>query len=117
MVTNIAEMIPAAPWVRWPKVLELLGDALNYPKLADLIDMNIAAQAAQTTWQEEEPQNQPMLKGQVGRAGNRGTTRRPSAGKKPGAPPLPPSQPGMGPGPGPAPAGMQAPGPGQLGLP
>ena len=66
LVTQTAEMIPAAPWVRWPKVFEMLGDALNFPKLADLVDMKIAAQVAKTRWDEERAANQPMLQGHVG---------------------------------------------------
>ena len=85
LVTQTAELIPAAPWIKWPKVFEMLGDALNFPKLSELIDMSVAAQAAQAQWGEDQPKNQPMFQGQVGGAGNRGSARRPSAGQTPQA--------------------------------
>jgi hypothetical protein len=105
LVTQTAEMIPGTPWIKWPKVFELLGDALNFPKLSEMVDMGVAAQAAQAQWGDDQPQNQPMMKGQVGSAGNRGSAKRPTAGKTPQA---------RAPQPGPPQAGP--PDPAQLGL-
>lgn len=116
LVTNIAGMIPEAPWVRWPKVLELLGDALNYPKLSEMIDMKVAAEAAQATWGNDNPEGQPRMRSHVGQAGNTGGTKRtPGQGRNAPQPPQNQPQPAAGMNMS-APAGMQAPGPSALGL-
>jgi len=108
LVTSTAQIIPQAPWIKWPKVFEMLGDALNFPRLADMVDMRVAAQAAQATWGEDQGEEARMGK-HVGQAGNT-TAKRPTPGATPQA-----RAPQPGP-PQPAPGGAGPPDPASLGI-
>lgn len=46
LVSQVGQLVPVMPWVRWEELLDKLGDALNVPDLGDLIDVDLAAQAA-----------------------------------------------------------------------
>ncbi len=72
MVTSMAPMIPQMPWVNWREVMKKLGNALNFPELEDVIDLQVAAKFAG----QEMPQDkgQPRLgkdAGAVGISGQR----------------------------------------------
>ena len=81
LITNLAPMIPQAPYVNWPQVLTMLGDAMNVPNLDQLVDIDFAMTLGgmQVLTPQGSGQADPMLSGQVGQAGNRGPSQRPTA--------------------------------------
>lgn len=46
LVLQVGQAIPMMPYVRWDELLEKMGDALNVPDLADLIDLQAASAMA-----------------------------------------------------------------------
>lgn len=46
LVTQIAQLIPTMPWVRWGDLLDQMGDAYNVPRMGELIDFQMASMAA-----------------------------------------------------------------------
>ena len=46
VATQIAPLIPQLPYVRWKKLLDLIGDTINVPDLSEMVDFNAAAQVA-----------------------------------------------------------------------
>lgn len=55
MIAEASQMIPAAPFIKWPLVFEHLGDALNWPDLGSLIDMQMLQQFLEQQGQQEGP--------------------------------------------------------------
>lgn len=47
LVTQIAQMVPTMPWVKWGDLLDQLGDAYNVPRMGELIDLQMASLMAQ----------------------------------------------------------------------
>jgi len=47
LVGNLAPLIPQAPYVDWPKLIDYLGHSLNMPELGSLVDMQAATQMGQ----------------------------------------------------------------------
>lgn len=47
LIGNLSPLIPQAPYVDWPKLIDYLGQSLNMPELGNIIDMQGAAQAGQ----------------------------------------------------------------------
>ena len=64
-------MIPQMPYLNWKEIYSRLGDALNQPDLATLVDVDMAMAMAQM--QDAQPegqrQQQPRLGQDVGTAG------------------------------------------------
>lgn len=46
VATQIAPLIPQTPYVRWKKLLDLIGDTINVSDLSEMIDFNAASQFA-----------------------------------------------------------------------
>ena len=42
VATQIAPLIPQLPYVRWKKLLDLIGDTINVPDLSEMVDFNAA---------------------------------------------------------------------------
>jgi hypothetical protein len=85
MVMQMAPMIPRMPWVKWREVFKKLGDALNFPELQEVVDMQIAAQVAGQ--QDQGESAQPRLArdaGKVGAYGQRATGGAASEGRSQG---------------------------------
>lgn len=80
LVTQVAQMVPTMPWVRWEELLDKLGDSLNVPDLGDLIDLDMAAQAV----------------GMMGAQPQQGPTGPSPMGPKPAKQPAPGGQPAGG---------------------
>jgi hypothetical protein len=75
LVTQMAPMIPQMPWVDWRKVLKHLGNALNFPELQDVVNMQVAAAFMGV----EQPQEaEPRLGRDAGKVGAYG--QRPLSG-------------------------------------
>ena len=85
LITNLAPMIPQAPYINWPEMFTMLGDAMNLPNLEQLVDTDLAMTLAgmQILTPQGSGQADPMLAGQVGRAGNQGPSQRPTARMRP----------------------------------
>tara|TARA_R100000458_G_scaffold52515_1_gene54074 strand:+ start:1155 stop:2999 length:1845 start_codon:yes stop_codon:yes gene_type:complete len=81
LITNISPMIPQAPYINWAELFTMLGDAMNVPKLEQLIDVDFAMELGgmQVVMPSGSGQADPMLAGQVGKAGNQGPLTRPTA--------------------------------------
>lgn len=45
ITTSVAQGMMTMPFIRWREILSIVGDALNVPHLADMIDQNAIAQA------------------------------------------------------------------------
>jgi hypothetical protein len=47
ITTSVAQGMMAMPFIKWREILSVVGDALNMPHLADMIDQNAMMQMAQ----------------------------------------------------------------------
>lgn len=56
ITTSVAQGMVAMPFVKWREILSVVGDALNVPHLADLIDQNAIAQMQQAQAAAQMPQ-------------------------------------------------------------
>lgn len=68
LVAQLAEVIPITPWIEWPRLLDILGEMLNFPMLGDLVNAQMAAEMMGAQVQQQEPLK-PRMGGQVGKAG------------------------------------------------
>lgn len=69
ITTNVAQGMMAMPFIRWREMLSVIGDALNVPHLADMIDQNAMAQmqqAAQQAQQAQQIQSAPQRTNAMG---------------------------------------------------
>jgi hypothetical protein len=60
ITTSVAQGMMAMPFIKWNEILSVVGDALNMPNLADMIDQNAMAQQAQ---QAQQPPSAPPGRG------------------------------------------------------
>ncbi len=63
ITTSVAQGMMAMPFIKWREILSVVGDALNMPHLADMIDQNAMAQAMQP---QQAPQGASMPRAQGG---------------------------------------------------
>ena len=63
ITTSVAQGMMSMPFIRWREILSVVGDALNMPHLADMIDQNAMMQAMQP---QQAPQGVSMPRGQQG---------------------------------------------------
>lgn len=63
ITTSVAQGMMSMPFIRWREILSVVGDALNMPHLADMIDQNAMAQAMQP---QQGPQGASMPRAQGG---------------------------------------------------
>ena len=63
ITTSVAQGMMSMPFIRWREILSVVGDALNMPHLADMIDQNAMAQAMQP---QQAPQGASMPRAQGG---------------------------------------------------
>ena len=83
VVTDIAPLIPQMPWVNWKRVFSTLGDAMNFPELEQVIDVDMAEQMAGGPG-EQGADMQPRLgrdAGAVGAYGQRPFVKPSAAGR------------------------------------
>lgn len=80
LVMAMAPMIPQMPWVDWRRTLKHLGDALNFPELEDVIDLQIASQfiGVEMPWSQDS--GEPRLKRDAGAVGAYGQKSAAPAG-------------------------------------
>ena len=67
VLMNTAPAMPQMPWVNWKKVLDRIGDALNIPDVAEMVDVDMAISMAGAPPQED-PQ-QVRFNKDIGKAG------------------------------------------------
>jgi hypothetical protein len=60
VTTNVAQGMVAMPFVKWREILSVIGDALNVPHLADLIDQNAIMQMQQAQAQPTQAPQAPQ---------------------------------------------------------
>ena len=98
LLLQSAPMIPQMPFLNWKEIFSRLGDALNQPDLAALVDVDMAMSMAQMEGVEPqaERQGQPRFKRDIGdgtagkarpkitEAGKGGLTDRAQANQLPG---------------------------------
>ena len=58
ITTSVAQGMVAMPFVKWREILSVVGDALNVPHLAELIDQNAIAQMQQQQQQMQAAEAQ-----------------------------------------------------------
>lgn len=58
ITTSVAQGMVAMPFVKWREILSVVGDALNVPHLAEMIDQNAIAQMQQAQAQQAQAQAQ-----------------------------------------------------------
>jgi len=59
ITTTVAQGMAAMPFVKWREILSVVGDSLNMPHLADLIDQRAMQQAMQQSAQGPPSMAQP----------------------------------------------------------
>lgn len=62
ITTSVAQGMVAMPFIKWREILSVVGDALNMPHLADMIDQNAMQRMAQQA-QAAQPQGGGMPSG------------------------------------------------------
>lgn len=60
ITTNVAQGMVAMPFVKWREILSVVGDALNVPHLADMIDQNAIQQMQAQMQQQQMSTPQPQ---------------------------------------------------------
>jgi len=65
VITNVAQAMPAMPYVDWGKLLDKLGDAMNMPDLSELVDEQALAQMIQQQQQQQEQMMQQQVAAQT----------------------------------------------------
>ena len=61
LISNVAQAMPAMPYVRWGELLDKLGDAMNMPDLSELVD----EQAMQEMLEQQQQQQQQMMEAEL----------------------------------------------------
>jgi hypothetical protein len=73
LMTNIAQQIPATPWMDWNKMLNTLGERFYMPELGESVDFDIVSQFSSMMMQQQEAmvaspqkaQSPPRMSGDV----------------------------------------------------
>ena len=67
LIMNTAPMVPQMPYINWKDLYNKLGDALNIPQMAELVNVDMAAMMSGMPPQEAP--EQVRLEKDVGKAG------------------------------------------------
>lgn len=78
IITGVARVAPASPFIDWEKVLKIVGDGLNLPHLADVFKNKEYGEAVGLELAERTAALEPRL-GSQARAGQGGAQARPSS--------------------------------------
>ena len=86
MIVQVAPGIPQMPWIDWKGWFAKLGDSMNMPELADLVDVDIAnMMAGMQESPHPDPKFQPRMGKDAGKARPMTSPQAPMASAPPAA--------------------------------
>lgn len=92
VAAEMAPMVAQAPWLDWPRLYGIVGDAIGMPDMRNMLDMELAAQAAQAMGQFEP---ESVREGPLKRLGVKRPTKPPASGQQGARGALPPARGGQ----------------------
>lgn len=66
LASTVGPLVPQTPWIRWKPLFEKLGDSMNWPGFAEILDEDVAAQATAMIAQQMQAKGQPQTQSKGG---------------------------------------------------